>query len=75
MTTLAEARKVKDQVRRLLIEQDGVAGIGLARDVNGNWIVSVNVEADQDKRIRSLLPRTIDNVSIEVEAVSEIHFL
>jgi hypothetical protein len=75
MTTLAEARKVKERVRSLLIDQDGIAGIGLARDMDGNWIVSVNVDPDKDADIRSLLPRSIDEVRIEVEAVSEIHFL
>lgn len=75
MTTLAEARQVKDRVRRLLIDQDGISGIGLARDTNGNWIVSVNVEPDKDEIIRSLLPRSMNDVTIEVEAVSEIYFL
>jgi hypothetical protein len=66
-SSIAEARAVKDRVKRSLGAAPGIVGIGLTRQGDG-YAVKVNV----DQEGAPLIPAQIEGVPIIVEIVGRI---
>jgi hypothetical protein len=72
--SLAEVRAAKDAVKRLVENIDGVSGIGITWNQQGQPAVLVNVEKQASGRVRSVLSKQTLNVPVEIEEIGKIHF-
>lgn len=71
MTDRHTARAAKTQVRRLVDGHTSVNGIGLSRDAEVGWVVTVNL-AGEDAGLRRSLPSRVDGVRVDVSVVGPV---
>ncbi|MBN2305283.1 MAG: hypothetical protein JXQ72_12430 [Anaerolineae bacterium] len=74
-TSIRQVLNVKEQVKAMLQDADGVNGIGVSWDDEGIPFVQVNVEPQLRPDIQLLLPHDIDGVLIGIEDISDVHAL
>ena len=75
MTSISEARAAKETVKRLLVGVEGVSGIGIGWDDNGDRVVLVNVEKQAITEVKKLLSEQTIDVPVLIEEIGVIHFL
>lgn len=73
-TSMSKARAAKEVVKRLLAGVDGISGIGVGWDTNGDPVVLVNVSKQAAANVRTRLARQPLGVPIVIEEVGAISF-
>lgn len=63
MATESEARAIKSRHSSRLLQMNGVSGVGVERDGEGNYFLSVHVDSD-DPQITANLPKEIDGIEV-----------
>ena len=74
MTSMIEARAAKEIVKDLLVGVEGVSGIGIGWDDNGDRIVLVNVQKHAVAKVSKILSEHGLSASVRIEEVGVIHF-
>ena len=72
--SMTQAKAAKARVTRLLSHVEGVYGIGLTWQENGDPAVLVNVDKEAVEQVKALLAAASIDVPIQIEAVGPATF-
>jgi hypothetical protein len=65
MTTEEQAREIKRRHSPLLLQQPGVAGVGVERDAQGNYCISIHLDSE-DPAVTAALPAEIEGCPVRL---------
>ena len=64
MATEEQAREIKRRHSPRLLQQPGVAGVGVERDAQGNYCISIHLDSD-DSAVQAGLPTEIEGCPVK----------
>ena len=64
MATEEQAREIKRRHSPQLLQQPGVAGVGVERDAQGNYCISIHLDSD-DSAVQAGLPTEIEGCPVK----------
>ncbi len=73
MSTMQEALAAKQKLKEILQGLDGISGVGLSWDKDGQPCVRVNVAYSIPDASRRKIPPRVGTVPVQVQAIGRIH--
>jgi hypothetical protein len=64
MATEDQAREIKNRHSLRLLQQPGVAGVGVERDAQGNYCISIHLDSD-DPAMQAGLPQELEGCPVQ----------
>ncbi len=72
MASIAEAERAQKRMRKQYGRLEGVRGVGLTWDENGDAHIRVNVDSNFREKICGLIPSDFDGVAVELRSVRDL---
>ncbi len=74
MATEQQAREVKQRHSLRLLQQEGVSGVGVERDKDGNYFLAISLATD-DPKLQASIPRELDGCPTKINITGSFNKL